>query len=254
MQSIQDNGKVSAYNYLAEYYDRLMHDCDYDKWSQYLYLLLTKHGCLPPSIGMDAACGTGNITRNLWEKGYKITGFDISESMLTCAADKSSGGKPSYLQADITKFYTVEPLQFMTCCCDGINYLPHGKLGKALANVYNALNCGGVFLFDISSEYKYKTLLDNRTYSDEAEGVYCVFSSYLNKANTKLNMDVELFIENSAGTYRRFSEAHEQYVYSQGQLTEALKHAGFKTVKSYGFLTQKTPAADSERIQFVAVK
>ena len=66
----------NSYTALAEAYDALMYDVDADAWAAYLDMLL---GGAPKRV-FEAACGTGNITLGLLEKGYDVTACDISEA------------------------------------------------------------------------------------------------------------------------------------------------------------------------------
>lgn len=77
----------NSYTALAEAYDALMYDVDADAWAAYLDMLL---GGAPKRV-FEAACGTGNITLGLLEKGYDVTACDISEDMVDRAARKAGG-------------------------------------------------------------------------------------------------------------------------------------------------------------------
>ena len=56
----------------------------------------------PGSLILDVACGTGRITRFLWESGYQAWGVDISKEMLAVARQKLSEQNGS------VKFYQGE--------------------------------------------------------------------------------------------------------------------------------------------------
>ena len=38
-----------------------------------------------PNTALDVGCGTGQLTRELWHRGYKVAGVDISESAIKIA-------------------------------------------------------------------------------------------------------------------------------------------------------------------------
>ena len=62
------------YSKLAQLYDTLMSDVDYESWADYIDEIMQTHHPDPIEI-MEVACGTGSITLSLAElECYKITG------------------------------------------------------------------------------------------------------------------------------------------------------------------------------------
>ncbi len=78
---------MEAYAHLSKMYDYLMDDVDYNQWVDYLDNFIKKHYSNAERI-LELACGTGNITRGLAQKGYRVDAVDISDEMLTIAQDK----------------------------------------------------------------------------------------------------------------------------------------------------------------------
>ena len=54
--------------------------------------------------------------------------------------------------------------------------------------------------------------------------------------------------------YRSFAKTHLQRSYSEDELTCALSKAGFAVIRSYDAFTRDPVRADSERIQYLAIK
>lgn len=237
---------MDCYNQFADYYNRLI-DCDYDKWSQFLI----ERGCA--GFGFDLACGTGNITFRLAEKGCRMVGVDISPQMLAVAEGKKKNVKnPLFRCQDISDFSHTEKADFVVCVCDGINYLKGEKLvAKTFANVYDCLKEGGRFVFDVSSEYKLKNILgDNFFYEDDDDLTY-FWTNSLKK--DRVEMELSFFIRQNQ-LYRRFDERHIQYIYPQSALTRLLEEAGFTGIETFDCYEQKEVGADTQRIVFCAVK
>ena len=66
-----------AFSAVTPYYDSLMAGVPYRFWADYLERLWRKHGQRPRSV-LDLACGTGTVSRLLAERGYRVTGVDLS--------------------------------------------------------------------------------------------------------------------------------------------------------------------------------
>lgn len=237
---------MNCYNLFADFYNRFM-DCDYDKWSQFL----VNHGCA--GSGADLACGTGNITFRLADAGCDVTGFDISESMLAVAESlKKNQKNPVFVRQSLTDFNAFGKYDFVTCVCDGINYLKStSEVKKTFQKVYASLKKGGVFIFDVSSEYKIKNILADNVFFEDDDDVTYFWRNSLSK--NKVQMDLTFFVKKGE-LYDRFDETHFQYAYSEETLKNLLGKIGFKNIKTFDCYTQNKPKKTSERVVFTAKK
>jgi SAM-dependent methyltransferase len=99
---------------------------------------------------LDVACGTGAMTA-LLARRYQVSGLDISPGMLAVARDKLPAGTPLY-QADMTRFRLDTRFDAVVCAYQGVNHLlslAHWE--SFFGRVYEHLNAGGVFVFDIAT-------------------------------------------------------------------------------------------------------
>lgn len=240
---------MTQYSDFAYIYDRLMQqDVDYDKWCDYLENLFTIHDCEPETI-CELACGTGNITARLEARGYDMTGVDISADMLAAAAEKLKSSQ--LLCIDMAKLKSVEKYDAFLCMIDGINYvIVPESLENTFKNVKASLKGGGVFIFDVSTDYKLRNILGNETY---IHSEYDIFYSWQNQYYEKYNLSDMLlnFFVREGDKYRRFEERHLQRGWSEAQLKAMLKNAGFTEITVYDELTENPPGNDSERLVFV---
>lgn len=74
----------------ADLYDALYEGKDYEAECRTLLDLATKNGLEPGGKVLDVGCGTGRHAVLLSEKGYQVTGTDISEFMLEIARSRTS--------------------------------------------------------------------------------------------------------------------------------------------------------------------
>ena len=241
--------KHAAYTSLSDWFEYLNDDCDYEQWSQYLISLIKRY---PVKDGVDFGCGAGWFTRAFYRNGYETTGVDISPEMLRKAEEnaRKNGERCQFLHGDIANFKTPKKFGFATAINDCINYLPKEKLLSAFSCVYKALQKGGVFLFDISSEKKFLNKIARSVNVDDREEV--TYISFGEVEGDKATLDVSLFVKDANGKYTRFDETHTQYVYKEDEIVSALEKVGFTLELVEGHLGEDK--TNSDRILFVAQK
>ena len=241
--------KTVAYTNLAEWFEYLNDDCDYENWSQYLILKLKKY---PLSVGLDVGCGGGWFTRAFARAGYQMTGLDISPQMLDFAQNKAlkEGARGEYLLGDISSMKLPRRFDFVTAINDCINYIPKNKVNSAIKNIAGALKKGGIFLFDISSKGKFEKKIANTVSVDDRENV--TYFSFNKVEGDRAEMDVSLFIKRPDGAFERKDETHIQYIYDEAEIINALVKNGFSVVHVEGHLGEEK--AQSDRLCFLARK
>lgn len=244
---------MNSYTAFSEIYDSLMkQDIDYSRIADYIENIFILHGKSPDMV-VDLACGTGNLTIPLAERGYDMIGIDRSADMLSIAREKSVGKDILFLNQDMTKLDLYGTADAFLCMIDGINYcLNPNSVYKMLKKIKTCfLNENGIVIFDVSSEYKLSSVIGNNTFIHNEEDI---FYSWENKYYEKLkvsDMYLNFFVKGNGG-YKRFSERHLQKAYSIELIQQMLDKAGFKKVTVYGDFTFDKPSKRAERIIFVA--
>lgn len=246
---------MGIYNNFAYIYDALMQDVNYHKWVDYIELLFRHYRVRPRQI-VDLACGTGNITIILKERGYDVIGIDRSEDMLFVAREKarSRGMDIPFIFQDMRYISLHHPVDAMTCICDGINYIPsEEELDLVFKGVYRYLKPGGIFVFDISSYYKLSSILGNNTFVRTNEDISYIWQNYFDKRSQLCEMELSFFVKEGE-YYRRFDEIHWQRAYRTEEIVKHLEKNGFEDVGVYQPFTLKPPKKKAERIFFAAKK
>ena len=236
-----------AYVNLAKWFEYLNDDCGYENWSQYLIAKLKEYSL---KDGLDVGCGGGWFTRAFFKAGYRMTGLDASAEMLDFAQETAvkEGVRGEYLLGDVSKMKLPKRFDFATAINDCINYIPKNKLNAAFKNVAGALKKGGIFLFDISSERKFREKIANTVCADDREEI--TYLSFNKTENDCVAMDVTLFVKRKDGAFDRLDETHTQYIYREEEIIQALENNGFSVLEIEGHLgTDKT---QSDRICFLA--
>lgn len=225
-----------------------MTDFNYDA---YLNFIIGRVG-VERRTGLDLAAGSGEMTVRLSRSGYKMTGSDISTEMLTFATVKAKKAMQNILftVSDLNSLLINKKYDFITAVCDGFNYVKSvAKLDSAFAEVYNALNTGGKFIFDISTEYKLKNVIGNNLFFEDNENLTYFWQNILYKNRVDMSL---VFFEKRGDKYVRCDEEQTQYIYSNKTIIELLNKNGFKVEvfnESFEKLTEK-----SQRLVVVATK
>lgn len=241
--------RKTAYSTLAEWFEYLNDDCDYEQWSQYLIKTLSAY---PLDTGLDVGCGGGYFTRALERQGYQMTGMDVSAEMLDKAQRTafSEGVRSEYILGDVSKGKMARKYSFVTAINDCFNYVEKGRLKTALKNVYGALKKGGVFLFDVSSEKKFREKFMDAVNVDDRDDV--TYFSFARLDGEIATLDVTLYVKGKDGKYERFDERHVQYVYTEAELSAALEEIGFTVLRVEGHLGENKSISD--RLVFLVQK
>ena len=111
---------MNAYTSLAEAYDRLTWDVDYDGILTFLETLLRERGTQARTV-LDLACGTGSLSVLLAKRGYRVIGADLSEDMLAVASEKANEleeNVPFFICQRMERLRLPEPVDCVVCCLD----------------------------------------------------------------------------------------------------------------------------------------
>ncbi len=245
---------MNAYRNLAVSYDRLTNDVDYLGIVKFYKQLLAGEG-LKPRTAVDLACGTGSVGILLAKEGMQVTCVDMSEEMLTVAYEKAQGLEkpPTFVRQKLQQLHLPRGVDFAVCALDSLDYILDPKDCKvAISRIYKALNPGGIFIFDVNTPRKLQAM-DGQVFLDEDEDIYCVWRGEFDKQTNICFYGMDLF-QRHGDVWQRSFEEHREYAYSQQQLTDYLKEAGFTDIQVYGDCRMDAPAPEEQRIYFKARK
>ncbi|MGM0523955.1 MAG: class I SAM-dependent DNA methyltransferase [Bacillota bacterium] len=244
-----------SYQHLAALYDELMQDAPYDEWVSFTESMLES----PVEAILDVGCGTGQITRRLSQKGFQMTGVDLSEAMLIEAANDSSveTSRIQWVKQDMRALTGFHDQQLIVSYCDVLNYITEkDDVLKTFQAIHHSLAPEGQFMFDVHSLAHVEAMSDN-IYSEVQDDYSYIW--FCDQGDTIGEMFHEMtFFIKEGDCYQRYDETHHQRTYSMGSYIDWLKQVGFSDVKVYkDFETAPITLADepnSERLFFIAKK
>ncbi len=245
---------MDAYTGFAAVYDTFMDNIPYEEWCRYLTGLLREYG-VKDGLVLDLGCGTGSLTELLADEGYDMIGIDYSEEMLELAMEKKYESEKDilYLCQDMREFELYGTVGAVVSICDCMNYMTDPEdLTEVFRLVNNYLDPGGIFIFDMNTEYKYQTVMGDCTIAEDREDSSFIWENQY-EAEEKINVyDLSIFIREEDDLYRKFHETHYQRAYSMDEVRAALAAAGMEFVAVYDAFTKDAPKPESERIYVVA--
>ena len=240
---------MSEYEALAHAYDALLADGAHRRRAAYLHRLLQKER-RPVDTVLDLGCGTGTVTCLLAALGYRMTGVDLSEEMLTEAARKAEplpeDRRPLLLHQSMDRLRLIEPVDAAVSTLDALNYLTGLQaMRETLRRVYRWLRPGGPFIFDVNTPEKFLRL-DGQVYLDETEDAYCVWRTEFSRGICSYYVD--LFNLRPDGAWDRTWEEHRERAWDEPELRALLAEAGFTDIRVTGDLRSGAPRPDEDRV------
>ena len=239
----------NEYTVLPAFYDALNCDVDYNEYVNYI----SRNALVEGANLLDLGCGTGDMSILLSKKGANVTALDISSEMLALASHKASKAhaRVFYTCQDMTSFSTGVIYDTVVSTFDSLNYITTKTgLTRAFTLVARELKDGGLFLFDMNSEYKFK---NDNSYVLEADGIFCAWENLYDEKKKVCDFFINIFAEENSA-YRRYYEEQRERMFTLSEIKDCLKKAGLTFVCAtsdyYG-----TPVKDNtERYYIIAKK
>lgn len=240
---------------MAYYYDTLMKEVDYGKWADYIESIFAKNRVRPCLIA-DLGCGTGSFCIEMAKRGYDMIGIDYSADMLTVAKSKAleSSADILFINQDIADFELYGTVDAIVSLMDSVNYITYKKdLKRLLKLVNNYLNPGGLFIFDVNSQYKFEKVFAGNVFCHVSEDISYIWQNYYDKRKKICRFELTFFAR-SDSLYSKFDEVHYERAYGIEELKKLIADSGLKLVGVYGEFEFKRPKKKSERIFFICKK
>ncbi len=242
---------MEAYTRFAEVYDLFMEDIPYEAWKDFLVKTLHEEG-ITQGLVCELGCGTGRMTRLLAQSGYDLIGMDASQEMLSIARTQDSTGI-LYLEQDMRELELYGTVRAVISVCDTINYLLEDEdLLRVFRLVNNYLDPGGIFLFDLNTEYKFRELMGTQTFCEHREEGSLIWENYYDRKERVNEYALTMFLRREQGLYQKYEEVHYERCYTLSEVTGLLQRAGMQFVSACDGTDHGPVREDSERIYVLA--
>ncbi|MBD2211101.1 class I SAM-dependent methyltransferase [Calothrix sp. FACHB-156] len=199
--------------------------------------ILTQHN-IREGLIVDLGCGSGLSAQEFTRAGYDVLGIDISESMIAIARAKVPNAEfriGSLFEAEIP------PCNAVTSIGECLNYQFDAKSDRQTLihlfhRIYNALNPGGVFIFDIAEPGQLTQGITKGF--TEGENWIVLVEKQENQQQNILTRRIISF-RKVGEHYRRDDEIHYQQLYTAEDIASELSRVGFQVqmMRNYGQYT-----------------
>ncbi len=237
---------------VAAYYDELMRTVPYAGWVEYIERILRRWQHRPATV-LDLACGTGRVGSEMVKRGYKVLGADLSEPMVRACARQQPPLRA--LVCDASQMSIADDsFDLIVCLYDSLNYiLQPEKLAEALTDAHRILKPGGLFVFDMNTEYALAIGLFTQSNLNSDDPLQYSWEAHWNPKTRICKVDM-LFYWNGVAGQKHFRETHYQRAYEADEVLSMLRMAGFKAFEVYSAFTFRAVTPRSDRMYFAALK
>ncbi len=205
---------------------------------------------------LDLCCGTGQVALGFLERGYAVTGLDLSPHMLAYARENTAQyvatGQAGFVLADAAAFALDQRFGLVVSTYDALNHLPDlAALRDCFGSVGRALMPGGWFIFDLNTRLGLRRW-NVTSVDDGGESVVFTRSSF-DGTGDRAVLNILGFLQGPDGRYERFDETVYNTVFDIQTVLRNLLEQGWASAHAARLEDLQTPLAEPEREQRVFV-
>lgn len=229
------------FNRYARYYDFFYKNKRYKKEIVYLERLFQKYRKAQTRTILDVGCGTASHMIPLIEKGYRVTGVDVSNEMLKIAAQKlDRAGFKADLIRDSSQAFTVNrKFDAVVCLFSVINYAANGDILKTLKNISTHMKKGSIFVVDFwnaSAVENYYSPRKARIFSKNGISVERRSVTKVYPSSKRCEVKYTCTLRQNGRVMNKDEEKHILKYFSVEEMMDYLAQAGLKIIDMHPFL------------------
>lgn len=238
--SSENTKQQPQYSKLADIYDTVMEDVDYELWADFIDAIMLEHHPNPVDI-LELACGTGSVSLFLDElECYNVVGTDKSSQMIVKAREKNRAMRCN-VDFEVMDFLDLQldrTFDAAFSVFDSINYLQSAdEVLTFLNETASVLKPGGLLIFDFTTP---KNSIQAIEYLNNEEGYtddnfrYFRKSSY--DAENQLHentFQIEKLADDQETVVQEFSEVHQQRIYTLQEMLDIIDETTYNIRAKY---------------------
>jgi SAM-dependent methyltransferase len=233
-EGLMDRSARTAYDGMASFYDAFTAHHDYELWLGNLLPAIDAHRPTPGKRLLDVGCGTGKSFLPMVDRGWSVTGVDVSPRMVEQAQEKiGAGDRVEVLVGDARELPILGSFDLVWCLDDGLNYmLTEGELQAALTRMGRNLDTAGVVAFDLNTLLSFRTFFAEEAVV-EREGHRMVWQGHADPSGPAgMLAEATLSLEGAKSVAARV--IHRERHFAEPEVLEAIQRAGLRCVDVFG--------------------
>jgi SAM-dependent methyltransferase len=202
----------------------------------------------PEAQVLDVPCGNGRHALELANRGYSMTGVDLSEEFIAEVRSKSSS-PPRWICGDMCELPWTSEFDAAYCFGNSFGYLDRANAGKFLARIARALKPRGRFAVEtgMAAESILPGLLKTRWF--KAGDIFMLSENQYHPAEGRLDIDYT-FIQSGAVETRPTCS----YVFTAAELCRMHAEAGLEPLDLLGSTAGEPFQLGSPRLILISEK
>ena len=217
----------------AKYYDFFNRGKDYTKEVQFLDSVFRKYGSARSIL--DLGCGTGLHDVLLASRGHKVTGLDLSESMINIANSRKLKNL-DFVVGDMSDFSLGKRYNACISMFAAFGYLTeNGQIESALESVKRHLNKSGLFVMECWNGLGVMgDLPTSRTKTAQSGNTRIERTSFptlhASKHVCDVKFDVKIYEDDKLA--KNYQELHHMRFLFPQEIRKYLEDSGFKVLET----------------------
>ena len=213
---------------------------------------------------LDLGCGTGRVMSGLLLAGLKMTGVDVSDTMLSIANGKlrDLGVQGALSRTDMCELEFKNEFNLAICCLDSFGHLLTTEdQENCLTGVHRALRASGLVAIDVLNATPEvlaardgAVALQARFTLGTGQDIMHFVSWRVEYERQRIMVDHIYDSVNQEGAIRRRLGSYVLRYYTRFELEQLLTAAGFVVRNVYGDYQRSEFTVGSERLLIVAEK
>ena len=204
---------------------------------------------------MELGSGTGAYGLILERLGYNVYGIEKSPDMVSLAKEK----KFTCEIGDLIDFNLNKKFDNVVSLFHVMSYITdNDDLIKAFKNVYNHLNKGGLFIFDVwylPAVLNLKATPKIKKIKNEDLDIIRIATPINRSEDNVIDVNFEILIKTrKSNSFDQISEMHSMRYFSMPEIKFVAKLTGFTFLYAEEFLTSRAPSINSWGVSFILKK
>jgi len=200
---------------------------------------------------LDLCCGWGRHTIPMAERGFRVTGLDLSKYHIRLAkqAAKRAGVEAEFINADMREIPGRARYDAVYNCFTSFGYLEsEAEDQRVLEGIHRALKPGGRFFIDTMNHDNLMRIFRESEFREQPDGAFMMERRMFDIHTGRINVD--WFYEPKDG--KRIKQSHSLRLYTFTELAAQLERAGLTVTATYGGFDGSALSMYSSRVVVVA--